>query len=279
VARAISDASPLFLELRVSTAGGILLLPRILAVLGVPPPRTTVFLPALPAGRDLVRAGLPASFLWPASPEGEGGDPPGGAAGLWHVPDAAGMAVLPSVVRRFSRTGLPVLHLPNVNALLPLAEGLPVPVPPPEAYEAATAELAARPPDLSGKRLAVHDYFLWERLRAIFPGVLGERLEFSGCQGGTALAYVDGRGELYACDSLPGSFGSLASSSFEELWSSPARERVAAAVRELPSPCGTCPVRAACLGGCRGLALAAKGSLSRPDPACTAPGGNGGIDR
>jgi radical SAM protein with 4Fe4S-binding SPASM domain len=272
VARALSDASPLFLELRFSTGAGVLLLPAILRELGEPLPRTTVFLPGGPESRELLARSLPVSFLWPAPAEGEGEEAPEGVEGFWFVPDSEGIGRLPSVVRRFARSALPVLHLPNVNALLPLEEGRGVPVPAPGRCEAAAAELAADLPDLSGKRLAVHDYFLWDALRKLFPGSLGERLEFSGCQAGSALAYVDGRGALYACDSLPGSFGSLASSSFEDLWGSPARADAAAAVRAIPAPCAPCPLRPSCLGGCRGLALAAGGSLALPDLSCPAPG-------
>src|SRR3990170_3232954 len=68
----------------------------------------------------------------------------------------------------------------------------------------------------------------------------GDRVEFSGCQAGTALAYVDWEGNLYPCDSLPIRLGSIEERTLEEVWNSPLRGRVADTVRSTPWACDGC---------------------------------------
>ena len=147
-----------------------------------------------------------------------------------------------------------------------------VPVPGIERLRAAAGAVGALGRSLRGKRLIVHDFFLWKSLSATFPGATGDRVEFSGCQAGTALAYVDWEGNLYPCDSLPIRLGSLEDGTFDEAWSSPARARVADAVRSTPWACEGCAEHRGCLGGCRGMAYLASGSLDSPDPACPEEG-------
>jgi GeoRSP system SPASM domain protein len=122
---------------------------------------------------------------------------------------------------------------------------------------------------LGGKKLVVHDFFLWRILRDSFPNETGERVEFSGCQAGSALAHVDWEGNVYPCDSLPVRLGNLQETPFAEIWRSPMRRQVLAAIRSLPAPCGSCDSLKGCLSGCRGLAYLASGTLESADPCCT----------
>ena len=269
IARRIAEASPLFVELRISGIRGLKELPGIVAELQKSTSRVSLHLPLLPQASDMARRGYPVDCVWdvgatagflPLLPEG--------AKAISFVPDEECADELPEVAAEFAASGLSELHLPNVNAVRAVAEVGRVPVPGIDRLRAAAGAVAALGLSLRGKRLIVHDYFLWKSLSATFPGATGDRVEFSGCQAGTALAYVDWEGNLYPCDSLPILLGSLEERTLEDVWSAPMRARVADAVRSAPWACEGCAERPGCLGGCRGIAYTASGAFDVPDPAC-----------
>lgn len=269
IARGIAEASPLFVELHICGKRGLKELPGIVAELQRIPSRVSLHLPLLAQASDMARRGYPVDYVWnvgatagflPRLPEG--------AKAISFVPDEDTADELREVVAEFADSDLIELHLPNVNAVRAVATGGHVPVPGIDRLRAAAGAVAALGLSLHGKRLVVHDFFLWKSLSATFPGATGDRVEFSGCQAGTALAYVDWEGNVYPCDSLPIRLGSLEDRTFEEVWNSPTRARVADAVRSTPWACEGCAENRGCLGGCRGMAYLASGVFDAPDPAC-----------
>jgi len=269
IARRIAEASPLFVELHISGKRGFTELPGIVAELQRTASRVSLHLPLLPQASDIHRRGYPVECVWDVGAiAGFLPRLPDGAKAISFVPDEDCADELPEVVAEFAGSGLTELHLPNVNAVRAVAARGHVPVPGIDRLRTAAGAVAALGLSLRGKRLIVHDYFLWKSLSATFPGATGDRVEFSGCQAGTALAYVDWEGGLYPCDSLPIRLGGLEDATFEEVWNSPARARIADAVRSTPWECEGCEEHRGCLGGCRGMAYLASGSLDAPDPAC-----------
>ena len=270
IARRIAEAFPLFIELHISGKRGFSELSGVLAELQKAGPRVSVHLPLLPQASDMARRGYPVDYVWdvgatagflPRLPEG--------AKAISFVPDEDTADELPEVVAEFADSDLVELHLPNVNAVRAVASRGHVPVPGIDRLGAAAGAVAALGRSLPGKRLIIHDFFLWRSLSAAFPGATGDRVEFSGCQAGTALAYVDWEGNVYPCDSLPIRLGSLEDGTFAEVWNSPARARVADAVRSTPWACEGCAEHRGCLGGCRGMTYLASGDFDAPDPSCT----------
>lgn len=271
IARRIAEASPLFVELRVSGERGLRELPGIVAEMQKTSSRMSLHLPLLPRAGDMARRGYPADCVWDIGPAaGFLARLPEGAEAISFVPDEECADELPEVVAEFADSGLSELHLPNVNAVRAVAERGHVPVPGIDRLRSAAAAVADLRLSLRGKRLIVHDFFLWKSLSETFPGASGGRVEFSGCQAGTALSYVDWEGNLYPCDSLPIRLGNVEEESFERAWNSPARARVADAVRSAPAACEGCAERLGCLGGCRGMAYLASAGFDAPDPACPA---------
>ena len=269
IARKIAEASPLFVELHISGNRGLSELSGILAELQKAGPRISVHLGLSPGSTRTLRNGYPVEFVWDIGAEaGFLPKVPEGASAISFVPDADSLEELPEVLAEFADSGLAVLHLPNVNAVRALAARGHVPVPGIGRLRESAGAVASMGLSLEGKRLVVHDFFLWKTLSGAFPGSAGERLEFSGCQAGTALAYLDWDGTVYPCDSLPIRLGSLDESSLEEVWASPARERVVAALRATPGACDGCGEYHGCHGGCRGMAYLAAGTFDVPDPAC-----------
>ncbi len=273
IARKIAEASPLFVELHLSGARGLSELSGILAELQKAQPRVSVHLGLFPGSAEAARNGYPVDFVWDVGPAA-GFLPklPQGAAAISFVPDADNLDELPEVVAEFADSGLSALHLPNVNAVRSLAARGLVPVPEIGRLRAAAEAVAALKVSLGGKRLVAHDFFLWKSLSGAFPGATGDRLEFSGCQAGTALAYVDWEGGVYPCDSLPIRLGPLDESSLEEIWASPARGRIVEAVRAAPGACDGCGEYLGCHGGCRGMAYLSAGTFDAADPACPEEG-------
>ncbi|MGZ8460600.1 MAG: SPASM domain-containing protein [Candidatus Deferrimicrobiaceae bacterium] len=273
IARRIAEASPLFVELHICGKKGLRDLPGILAELQKTPSRVSLHLPLLPQAPDMARRGYPVDYVWDVgATAGFLALLPEGAKAISFVPGEHCADELPEVVAEFAGSGLFELHLPNVNAVRAIAAGGHVPVPGIDRLRGTAEAVAALGLSLRGKRLIVHDYFLWKSLSKTFPGATGDRVEFSGCQAGTALAYVDWEGNLYPCDSLPIRLGGLEDGTFEEVWNAPARARVADAVRSTPWACEGCTEHRGCLGGCRGMAYISSGFLDAPDPACPAEG-------
>jgi len=128
--------------------------------------------------------------------------------------------------------------------------------------EAAESALSGR---AGGVKLFVHELFLYRELA--LPGIMGERLEYAGCQAAEALAYIAADGLVYPCSSWPESIGSLDVFSLKEVWAGQKRKEVVRRIGELPGECLECHDSETCLGGCRGMAVAA-GNPDGPDPGC-----------
>ena len=273
IARKVAEASPLFVELHLSGARGLSELSGILAELQKAQPRVSVHIGLFPGSTKVLRNGYPVEFVWGVGPSA-GFLPrlPEGAAAVSFVPDADTLDELPDVLAEFADSGLSVLHLPNVNAVRALAARGDVPVPEIGRLRAGAEAIASMKVSLEGKRIVAHDFFLWKTLSDAFPGATGDRVEFSGCQAGTALAYLDWEGGVYPCDSLPIRLGSLDESSLEDVWASPARGRVVSALRATPGACDGCGEYRGCHGGCRGMAYLSAGTFDAPDPACPEEG-------
>ena len=269
IARRIAEASPLFVELHVSGKRGLKELPGIVAELQKTASRVSLHLPLLPQASGIHLRGYPVECVWDVGAiAGFLARLPEGAKAISFVPDEDSAEELPEVVAEFADSDLTELHLPNVNAVRSIAARGRVAVPGIDRLRFTAEAVAALGLSLGEKRLIIHDFFLWKTLSAAFPGATGDRVEFSGCQAGTALAYVDWEGNLYPCDSLPIRLGCLEDVTLDEIWNSPLLARVAAAVRSMPWACDGCAEHRGCLGGCRGMAYLASGSLDAPDPAC-----------
>jgi GeoRSP system SPASM domain protein len=160
------------------------------------------------------------------------------------------------------------MHLPNINAVRAIALKGHIPVPRPDQMRQASEAISRSGLSLTGKRLIVHDYFLWKIMKGVSPEAVGDRLEFSGCQAGTALVHVDWEGNVYPCDSLPIRLGNLLETPFERIWAAAARQRVAEAIKATPGDCEKCGVYSGCFGGCRGLGYLSSESFDTKDPSC-----------
>jgi GeoRSP system SPASM domain protein len=272
IARRIRDASPLFVELRIEGERGLSDLAAIVAEMQAVNPRMAVTMGLFTGAALAVRWAYPVDLIWDA-----GRDAffrlrlPEGAGAVSFILDEDTVSLLPDVLREFGECAARELHLPNVNAVRSLASLGHVPIPRQEQIRAAVEAVGRERPDLSGRRIVVHDFFLWKALRGAFPETTGARTEFSGCQAGSALAYVDWDGNVYPCDALPIRLGNLEESPFERIWGSSARENLLTSIRSIPPSCGGCDEFDGCLSGCRGLSYMNSGAFDRPDPGCSRP--------
>jgi GeoRSP system SPASM domain protein len=259
----------MFVELRVEGNKGISELPAIFTEIHKCNPKIEVTMPLFPEAVAASRWGYPIEFLWEVSSR----EPfrrllPPEARAISFAPDEDNLAYLHEVIEEFADSGIQALHLPNVNAVRALALKGHVPIPRKEGLAEAARRLSSLRIALTGKSLVAHDYFLWRIIRDVFPDEAGGRVEYSGCQAASALAYVDWEGSVYPCDSLPIRLGNLQESKFESMWNAPARLRILDAIRSVPAPCDPCDDLDACHSGCRGLAMHMSGSADAPDPSC-----------
>jgi radical SAM protein with 4Fe4S-binding SPASM domain len=260
IARHIREASPGLVELRIEGDKGLSELPAIYAEIHKCNPRIVATVRLFPGAAPVAQRGYSMDFIWEVDAfEPFRGMLPPGAEAVSFTPDEDTLDHLPDVVEEFAESCALALHLPNVNALRALAEVGHVPVPlAGQLQETAEAIFRLSPP-LEGKKLVIHDYFLWKLLRAAFPAEMRERFEFSACEAASALAYVDWEGSVYPCDSLPIRLGNLQDSTFERIWRAPARMQLLDAIRARAASCGECDYLESCLSGCRGLASTASG--------------------
>lgn len=269
IARRIREASPLVVELKIEGERGLSDLSAIFTELHKCNPCIETTVRLSPKAVDVARRGYPIGFVW----EVNGREPfrgmlPPAAKEVSFTPDEDTLSDLPEVLEEFAESGLETLRLLNVNSIRALASRGHVPVPTPERLREVTGEIARMSVLLNGKWIVVHDFFLWRALKDAFPRALGERVEFSGCQAATALAYVDWEGNVYPCDSLPIRLGNLIEAPFGKIWQAPARKNLADSIRSTPGGCLECAERIGCHGGCRGMAYLAENSFDCPDPSC-----------
>jgi radical SAM protein with 4Fe4S-binding SPASM domain len=255
IARKIREIAPQFVELRIEGDRGIDELSGIFTEIHKCQPQVEATLGLTAKATAAARWGYPIRYLWAIG----GGRTfsrciPDDARAVSFTPDEETIRLLPEVLEDFAESAAVELHLPNVNAVRALAAVGHIPVPRPEQVREVSERLAQSRIPMDGKRIVVHDFVLCRLLRDVFPGETAERVEVSGCQAATRLAYVDWDGNVYPCDALPIRLGNLLETPFERIWRSPARQRVAEAIRELPGEGDSGDARTDCIGGCRGLA-------------------------
>lgn len=269
IARQIREAAPLTVSLRIDGERGLADLPAIVNEFHKGSACVEAAIRLFPGADRILLWRYPIGVIWAVDGSRSFTDDlPDGAKAVSFVPDGETIRFLPDVVREFAESGAGVLQLPNVNAVRAVAERGHVPLATREQIGRAAEETANAGVALPGKRLVVHDYFLWRALRDVLPEAAGERVEFSGCQAGTAVAHVDWEGNVYPCESLPVHLGNLIDASFERIWAAPARKNIAAAIQAAPVSCDGCVRAADCLGGCRGAAYVSAGTMDAPDPSC-----------
>lgn len=251
IARQIREIAPEFVELRFDGDGGIAELSAIVTEIHKAHPRMEATVRLAPKAVAASRWGYPVSFLWAFDPRrpfshciAEN------ARAVSFTPEEETIRLLPDVLREFARSAAEELHLPNVSAVRALASKGHVPVPRSGQFREVAKALEARRVSLAGKRLVVHDFFLYRTLREVFAQDPGTRVEFSGCRAGSQLVYVDWEGNVYPCDSIPIRLGNLLPTPLERIWKSPQRLQVAEAIQSVPADCDTCMEHS----GCRGLA-------------------------
>lgn len=269
IARQIREIAPLVVELRIEGEKGVSELSAIFTEIHKANPKVEATVALSPQSVAAARWGYPIDFIWGVAP----GRPfgvllPDGARAVSFTPDEDTIATLPDVLEDFAESAASELRLPNVNAIRAVAEKGHVPHLRPDQIRAASETIARAGIDLTGKALAIHDYFLWRVLKDAHPAAVGDRVEFAGCQAGAALVHVDWDGNVYPCDSLPIRLGNLIETPFERIWRSPARERIFAAIKATPGACDSCGSYSGCLGGCRGLAYLSSEAFDAADPAC-----------
>ncbi len=258
IARQIREIAPAFVELSIESDKGIGELSAIFTEIHKALPKVEATLALTARATAAARRGYPISFLWVF----EGGKPfsrciPEDARAVSFAPDEETIRLLPKILKDFAESGAEELHLPNVNAVRALATKGHIPVPRAEQIRKAAERIAGDPVPLEGKRLVVHDFFLCRALRDVYAGEEKTRVEFSGCEAGTRLVYVDWDGNVYPCDSIPIRLGNLLETPFDRIWGSPARRRVVEAIHSVPVDCDSCIAHS----GCRGLAHFASGNF------------------
>jgi radical SAM protein with 4Fe4S-binding SPASM domain len=270
IARQIREASPRIVELRIEGEKGISELPAIFTEIQKGNPRVEATVRIFPGATSVSQRGYAMEFIWQVDAHApfRGLLLPGPGAVSVTI-DGDTLPRLPDVLEEFADSDLRTLHLPNVNAVRALAEVGHVPVPRPGHLQEAAEIISRLSLSLEGKRLVVHDPSLWRLLRDAFPDEAGGQIEFSGCRGGSALAYVDWEGNLYPCDSLPIRLGNLQETTFERIWRAPARVRVLDAIRAMPASCDPRDQMKGIRSTCRDLANLPTESIQSKGPGCT----------
>jgi radical SAM protein with 4Fe4S-binding SPASM domain len=178
---------------------------------------------------------------------------------------AAAALLVDALARGASRVSLPCL--PLFGAVLAAPERTaPTPAQLREFADLILPALEAAP----GVDLRVHHYGLSELLRARGLRPAGEEAPgHTGCQAGTALAYVDPLGVLYPCASLPIPLERMGEGAIARAWAGEELRLLRGEIGRLPDACGACPAGESCRGGCRGWAQFLSGTWTTPGPDCT----------
>jgi radical SAM protein with 4Fe4S-binding SPASM domain len=258
IARQIREIAPKVVELRFEGDRGISELSAIFTEIHKIHPKVEATVGLTARATSAARWGYPISFLWAF----EGGKSfshciPRDARAVSFTPEEETVLLLPKILEDFADSTAEELHLPNINAVRSLAAKGHIPVPRAEQIREVSEKIATCPIPLNGKRLVIHDFFLYRALRSVLSDGEGERVEFSGCEAGTRLAYVNWEGNVYPCDSIPIRLGNLLETPFERIWRSAARQRIVEAIHSVPIDCDSCVAHS----GCRGLAHFASGNF------------------
>jgi GeoRSP system SPASM domain protein len=114
----------------------------------------------------------------------------------------------------------------------------------------------------------IHDLFIFEIFFSI-KDEASERVEFTGCQAGNALCYIDQKGELYLCSSLSVSLGNVLEQDIKALFKSEKRAKYLKMLDEqYDKKCIQCMDFTECRGGCRGIVYFINDSFLGLDPLC-----------
>ena len=263
IARQIREIAPQYVELRIEGDKGIDELSAIFTEIHKVHPKVEATVGLTARAVAASRWGYPIAFLWAI----EGGNTfsrciPENARAVSFTPDEETIRLLPQVLEDFAESGAKELHLPNVNAVRALAAVGHVPVASSGQFRELARKLDPSRIPLKHKRIVVHDFFLWRALLGVFPEEGGKRVEFSACEAGTRLAYVDWDGNVYPCDSIPIRLGNLLETPFERIWGAPQRMRVVEAIHSVPVDCDSCIAHS----GCRGLVKFSSESIDKREP-------------
>jgi GeoRSP system SPASM domain protein len=111
-------------------------------------------------------------------------------------------------------------------------------------------------------RITIHDPFLWP---VFYPE---KEYHEGGCQAANSMLYIAPDLTVTPCPAMPLPLGDLRKTTLREIILSDGKRGLRKRLLAPPGECASCGLAAACLGGCRGRALAGPGSLDRRDPAC-----------
>lgn len=188
---------------------------------------------------------------------------------LQLIPSHRNLRLLPELLQRCGEWGVAQLTLPNTPVDDSFKPSVCAHLPRPGDLDSLRRALAETPP--AGVQLEIHDLFLWELFSAWNEGA--GRGEYGGCQAGNSVGHIDGQGRLHPCSSWHEPLGSLLDAALEDLWQTPARFAVRAAIAAVPPGCAGCSDYLNCFGGCRGLTRAAAESDAGRDLLCSGPRG------
>lgn len=110
--------------------------------------------------------------------------------------------------------------------------------------------------------ITIHDPFLWQ---VFFPDAPYHE---GGCQAANSMLYISPEFRVFPCPAMPLQLGDLRDTTLREIILSGKKKDLRRSLKEPAGDCAGCDLAENCLGGCRGRALAAAGSLERRDPAC-----------
>lgn len=189
------------------------------------------------------------------------GLPPSEAAFRWY-PRRGNLSDLVAILETVQGTGCG-LTLPNRPAGVITSQGSEAFPDTGELSGEVLSELMVFTDVLRSDRVRVHDFILTEALGL-------EGVEPQGCEAGNSLAFIDGEGKVYPCETLMIPMGDLKKEGLEAIWASPLRDRIRRDVGSVPGLCSACPDLGRCRGGCRGAVYHLMGHYGAPDPLCPA---------
>ncbi|MHB8834904.1 MAG: SPASM domain-containing protein [Candidatus Methylomirabilia bacterium] len=224
------------------------------------------------AGRKPWKA-LGAEEVWLDVTPGVGTIPEGLASwpALRFYLTAGNLAAVAAEIERAAAAGVNAISLPNLplfgDVLRAAGEVTPDLVQLTGLAGRIATALHGRPP----VDLRVHHYGLWQALRAAGVHPQGEESPGSGCQAGSALAYIDPAGILYPCASLPVPLARMGDGAVAEAWSGAALAALRENLARLPDACTRCALEPTCRGGCRGWSHYLSLDWNATGPDCTRP--------
>ncbi len=163
---------------------------------------------------------------------------------------------IPALLRICLTEGIRTLSFPIQR----LASGGDCFCPTAEIRERLAKEIGAV--DYSGIRITIHDPFLW---KVFYPDAAYHE---GGCQAANSMIFIAAYGRVYPCPAMPLLLGDLHQSMLAEILASSQKHELRKVLLSAASDCTACGQAVACLGGCRGRALAVSGTLQARDPAC-----------